>query len=128
MTKPLNKWTPAHVPALLAAWLILVIAMTASCQPGEKPSLYDSLTEAETLLTAGAQTLSDALAVGVLTVDSAEYAQIYTGLERANVILDNAWAAYNAGDNATAEQGRTLALTAYGSVRPLLVRLAGESP
>lgn len=109
---------------LWVAACILLASIIMGCQPGEKPSTVDLLTEAESAIVAGIETVAQAVEIGTLDPASREYRDIYNALRDASAMLDSAWAAYRAGDMGSADSGRRAALALYQSIRPALVRLA----
>lgn len=109
---------------VLVAACIALAAIISGCQPGEKPSTVDLLIEAENVVTAGIETVGQAVQIGTLDPASREYRDIYNALRDAGALLDAAWAAYRAGDIGEADESRRAALALYQAVRPALTRLA----
>ncbi|MCB0055763.1 MAG: hypothetical protein KDE45_02010 [Caldilineaceae bacterium] len=109
---------------LLVAACIALAAIIAGCQPGEKPSTADLLIEAENVVTAGIETVGQAVQIGTLDPASREYRDIYNALRDAGVLLDAAWTAYRGGDMGAADESRRAALALYQAVRPALMRYA----
>jgi hypothetical protein len=110
--------------ALLLSYLLLVTLLGGCAQTAEKPSVFEALERTTTLVTTAADTVTDAVMLGTLDVGSEEYAKLYHGINRAQYVVDQAWLAYRAGDNLKAEDLNRLALSTYGQIRPLLLRLA----
>lgn len=103
---------------------ILLASIIMGCQPDEKPSTADLLIEAENIITAGIETVGQAVQIGTLDPASREYRDIYNGLRDASAMLDAAWTAYRGGDMGAADEGRRAALALYQAVRPALMRYA----
>ena len=119
---------PVHVK--LYSVLFILLACVAGCQhaTGEKPSTIDLLMQTESMLTAGMETLKTGIDIGTVDTTTSEYARVYAGLEKANTVMDSAWAAYRAGSLEQADASRRIALSTYQSIRPLLYQIAGEAP
>lgn len=117
----------APVITKTTAWIFpLLLVLMAACTPNERPSLFESLSSTEAALTAGTETLAEAIELGTVDVGSKEYAKVYEALAQANALMDSAWSAYRAGALGESDQLRSFALQTYREIRPLLYQLAGE--
>ena len=110
-------------------YLFILILLLAGCTAQqERPSVFESLIQAEATIVSLQETLQDALRLGTVDVSSREYADVYAGLQRANLLLDSAWTAYHGGDLQQADQLREFSVDAYMAIRPMLYELAGGTP
>ena len=123
-----HETTRVRVLLLALVWVMALYAVTLNygCRPvGERPSVHAFLTHTENIITAGSETLGQAISAGLVDTASQDYAHVYGGLARANVLLDGAWRSYLAGDQASANSVGVIALETYDAIRPALYRLAG---
>jgi hypothetical protein len=109
--------------AVWLAFLFITAMAVYGCQPGTKPSTIELIVEAESLVTAAANTVADAIELGRLDPRSETYGRIYQALRAADTALDAAWSAYRAGDMVGADGARAVALDAYWAIRPLLLEI-----
>ena len=126
--RPLTKQEKA-TGYVLIGWLLAIVFMAwllGGCQHTTKPapSVFDTLTTAESTITAGANTLKRALELGTITTDDSDYHKAYNALQQAGQAMDRAWAAYRAGALVDADASKRLAMESYMLVRPILTRLA----
>jgi len=110
---------------LFFLWVVLFIG--ACNHNSAKPTSIDVLMQAESAVTAGAETLRTAIDLGQVDTNSREYAAVYDGLQAASTALDAAWVAYRAGNAPSAEQSARTASSAYMAIRPLLLQITGST-
>jgi hypothetical protein len=115
----------------LVVWLAFVggaASMLQGCGAPQQQDALELMVQADQAIAVGNEALGDALALGTLHVDSADYRTAYDALRQANALMDAAWLAWRAGSRASALDKREAALALYQTVRPLLARLQESQP